>query len=214
MKGNKKLIESVIFLALTVLLLITSTFAWFTFSNQADVEDLVIPIGNFEVDVNITISKNDGDPIAVSTAEDMYTIFNNAVPNDKYEFNINIKNQSNTKVLIILRMENIESVNSTLDIRNVFYIAEGNVLANGQATKLEPNSTEEEIVHGQVLNLYRLNNLTDHNNSITLYKDYPLEIDEEVNFTFTIFYDHTTEHIGYQNGMFRIKRFYIYFNTK
>ncbi|HEY8445132.1 MAG TPA: hypothetical protein VIK94_03265 [Bacilli bacterium] len=212
MKGNKKLFESIIFLCLTILLLITSTFAWFTFNQYADTNDIVVPVGNYNVNIEIEIKKNDDDFLLIKSLENMQNILNNAVPNDIYQFKIKLQNKSNTRIYSILKMEEIKSMNCELDIRDVFYIVDGEVIVNGEVQKLEPKSNDEVTIVNQKVNLYRFNNLIDSYNDITLINNIPLEINEEATIEFKIKYDEETSHIGYQNGIFQIKGFFIYFN--
>lgn len=208
MSKQSNLIIAFVFLAITILLLITSTFAWITVNKNVDVNRAIVSTGSFNVDINIELSKNNNQSKIVNSTSDIYFILNNSIPGDEYGFTIRLNNKSNKQINVTLLMQDIISENTadSYDMRDVFYIVEGKVDVNGYSYYLKPNNNNDTD-----FNLFRISNLI-INDSICLANDLIMEIDSNININFIIKYDEQTTDIGYNDGVFNIDGFYAYFN--
>ena len=215
MKTSKKLFESLIFLFFTVLLLITTTIAWFTSNNQPDVDDFVVPVGNYDVDIKLEVKKNDGEYITVLNGNELDMMIENAVPNEKFSFRLTMINQGTLNLRSLIRMVNIQSENDPeeYDIRNVLCLNYGEVFIDGNEITLTPNSTEPVVLFDQTLSLYRLNNYLDNSNSIFLATDVALNVGQTRIIEFVFCYDQNTSDINYGLAQLLIESITIYFNT-
>lgn len=215
MKKVNKLFESFLFLIMTLILLIVSTVAWFVSFNTPEVNDFIIATGDFNVDVSLAVRKNyEGDFIIVNTNEDIMFLFDNAIPNDMYEFLITISNNGGANLTFSSIIKNISHENEPIeyDVRNVIVFLDGIIMIDDLEIQLQPNSTETEVIFGQELMLYRINNILDANNSIPIASDIYLPAYDEVTLSFILLYDFNTSEKGYQSGKILIESIIVYFN--
>lgn len=217
MKKRFKIIESLIALIFASLLLASTIFAWISLRPEAELQEFVVNAGEYKLSLILELRKrNDwetGEFQECRTKAEIEAFFQNAVPNDSFDFRLRITNLSSFPILANIRMNNIESinVNEGFDMRNVFYLDDGCVYLNGEANFLDIHSEEEAIIHDQLLNLYRLNNLLKANN-LPLLEAVFLDLEETITVEFTLTYDHTTSHMLYQEGILNIDAIVILYD--
>lgn len=210
MKRNFKIIESVLALVCAILLLASTIFAWISLRPTAEIEEFVVNAGEYRLGIVLELRKRNaweiGEYSEYVTKEDIEALFQNAVPNDSFDFLLRITNLSSFPIEMDVSFQKILSLNvpEGFDMRDVFYIDEGIVYLNGEARVLEPTSTEPASAHGQELSLYRLSNLLDGGGGIALLEGVSLDLEETATVKFTLTYDQTTSHPSYQEGVINI----------
>lgn len=211
---KRKLIESFLLLGITILLMISATFAWLSMDTDSEVNEVLIPVGAVDVDIDLYISYNGGEYKKIVTEDDMKDMFTNVIPGDIFGFKLELVNHSSSAVSTRVRMADIISTNENeeYDIRDIFYLLNGVINIDGIDTTLPVNNEEDVVIHDQEVSKYRLNNLIDSSNSIYLLEDEELAYNASKNITFTLVYDHQTEDINYQLGQIKISAIIIYFN--
>ena len=84
----------------------------------------------------------------MQTKEQIEALFQNAVPNNSFDFRLTVTNLSDFPIHANIFIRNIESSNNNedFDMRNVFYLDEGLIYLNGEPYPLDLNSQEEVII--------------------------------------------------------------------
>jgi len=207
---KKTIFGSLLSLALTVLLLATTVYAWFTLQSHASIESFVIDVHEMTSSITLEVSKNGEDFVELITQEDFNAIFADALPSNTFLFKLTIENQSTRSTTIKVVLHNIENdnVNVEFDMRDVFFLDKGIISLDGD--DLDPLEIENEDPNPE-FDDYCLNNLL-LDGDIILIDDYSFEIDQDVVIMFTIIYDENTSAIEYQAGKLHISAIYIYNN--
>jgi hypothetical protein len=183
MKKNKKIIESLLFLFFTIILLLTSTFAWLSVNTSPKNEEFVIPLGKKEVSIVLRVKKNNEALKDIITEEDMGSMFDNTLPGDEYRFQLTIGNLSSSDIYTNIYILNIRSVNSNegFNMLDVFYIGENKII-----------------------------DLIDENNSLYIENDLLLPLNEQRTIEFIISYNSNTSAIEYQKGSISVQSIVVY----
>lgn len=197
MKKSFKIFQSLLPLICAILLLASTIFAWISLKPEAELEEFVVNAGEYKLALTLELRKRNeyetGDFQEYQTKEQIEALFQNAVPNDSFDFRLTVTNLSDFPILANIFIRNIESSNNNedFDMRNVFYLDEGLIYLNGEPYPLDLNSQEEVIIQDQKVSLYRLNNLLKANN-IPLLEAVSLALEETIILEFTLTYDKTT----------------------
>lgn len=218
MKKNKKIIESFLFLLFSLLLLLTSTLAWFSVNTGADVDEIINQVGSYSLDTNLQVKKNDADWITITTDEQLEILLSNTVPNDHYYFRLTIDNTGTKSVVGGVQLSDIVSIPETegLDMRDVFYLVDGACYVDETMQQVTPLNSEvitlyEGTLYEQELSNYRFSNII-NNGIISLATGITVGVGESVLVSFQIAYDSDTSNVGYQNGIFQINTIQLYFS--
>ncbi|MDY0063694.1 MAG: hypothetical protein RBS25_01240 [Bacilli bacterium] len=219
MKKNKKIIESFLFLLFSLLLLLTSTLAWFSINTGGvDVDDLINQVGSYSVDTNLQVKKNDGDWVIITTDQQLEILLSNTVPADAFYFRLTISNTGTESVVGGVQLSDITSLSEEegFDMRDVFYLVDGACYVDEALQEVTPNSSDvitlyEGTIYEQELSLYRFSNITS-SGIITLATGITVGVGESVLVSFQIAYDSDTSNEGYQNGIFQINTIQLYFS--
>ena len=193
MEKEKKLFQSLLLLFIAMLLLITTSLAWFTFNTGSNVNPLVNQVGKYKIDITVKIKRNNEDYQEVKTAEEMYEVFNNAVPSDKFLFLLDFKN-GGTDVYIDVVLNNIKNIpfkEAKINMLDVFLV--------------------ERQINDELIS-EKLSNIVDSNNSWLISDDVFIKSNESHEIRFSLIYDENTADIKYQNGMIEINSIIVYFN--
>lgn len=187
MVRGKKLFQSILLLLFSILLLITTTLAWFSFGVNSEVDSLITSVGKYQIDISIEVSHNHQGYQLVKTEAEMAQLFNNTVPGDIYDFRLNFTNSGSNNVIIDVAFDSIENIpyNDDVNMLEVFFI----------------NNT-------------RLSELVDKGNSLLLCQNFFIKKDETKSVTFRLKYDENTSDIKYQKGKIKIKSIMVYINSE
>lgn len=191
---EKKLVQYFFLLFLSMLLLITTTFAWFAFNNGAAVNPLVNQVGEYKVDITVKIKRNnDLDYQEVTTYEEMATVFSNAIPGDKFDFLLTFKN-GGTGLYIDVTFNNIVNIpyqDANINMLDVFLVS-------------------RQI--GEEIKIDKLSNLVDDSNTWLVSDDIFIESNNSHEIGFSLIYDENTFDVAYQNGQILINSIIVYIN--
>lgn len=215
MKRNFKIIESLLALTCACLLLASTIFAWISLRPEAEIQEFVVNAGEYKLGIVLELRKRNewetGEFQTYQTKAEIAALFQNAVPNDNFDFRLKITNLSSFQIETDVILLNVTSENASdgSDMRNVFYIDEGKVNLNGSPRTLNVKSSEPEYAHEQELNLYRLNNLLNEEGGINLLQDVFLDLEATITVEFTLTYDKNTSHSSYQEGVLNIDAIFI-----
>lgn len=206
---NKSLIQSLFILSLTILLLITSTFAWMTYDSNAKSEPVIMKSGKLDVDVLFEVNKNNGDFKEINNQSHMEEIFTNSLPNDRYTFRLTITNKSTSNIKLDLLMTGVgsENGNPDYDLLDVYMMLDGNI-------KIIRNYEEAKYINFERIDEnrdYYISNLI-VNNDINIIKNLDLDYEGKNIIEFTITFDKNTTDIQYHGRVF-IDRINIYMKT-
>ncbi len=209
-----KLIVSAISTLLSLSVFLTAVFAWFSLADETNMKPIAVSTGDYQALLTLEASRNDGPLIQIDSGEAMATLLANAVPTEGFFFKFTVKNDSNSPVIADVIMKNVQSMNVPLpiDMRDVFVIDQGMVTVDGTDHVLSVNSTSPVVVEGHTLQLYRLSNLINSDQSIVLAEDIALEGEEETVISFRLIYDGETSSPSYRYGRLYIQSLQAVFN--
>lgn len=198
---NKKLF-AITFLILTLILLGSSIYAWFTVGMQDNVEFIEINVSSKQVESHLYIKKNEEPEVHVMTQEDIQAIFNGSLPGDAYRFRLSLANHSSSERLLSITLTNIISVADlgfeSADLKDAFLIQSAKVSVGTEDVILTPNSTDIQTgVDGQILDINRLNNFL-VSNEIKLLNGALLPASATTDVIFTIVFDENIEKSPYR----------------
>lgn len=225
MKNNAKITIS--FFILSLVTLISTVFAWVALSKRSNIGGIGGNISDFTDLVVFHVKRSDDDVWhKIETKKDMEDVFWTTKPGMFYTFKINIENKSQRSFEVFSSLNGITTTysedNGDFDLRNVFYIKDGVVNITKKVvniTKKDHNitgpplattSNEPSTVHGQSLNKFRLNNLIDSRNNITLFTPIEMNPTDILEITFTLVYDGATKDTRYQDNQLNIEGIFIY----
>lgn len=204
--NHKSMGVTVVMFILSLLVFSASSFAWFALTDSSRVNEFVVPVNNYEAEIIFQVSKNGGTHTTITTEAEMTAFLNNSMPGDIFDFIVTIENLSTSSVVASIYFNDITSTNpnSGYDMRHVFYIVDGVVSVNASANNLPLNSTTPLIYEGQTFSNYRLSNLIDVSNDITIITDVNIPISQIVFIEFSIQFDPNTSKSEYQAGILSI----------
>lgn len=198
---NKKLF-AITFLILTLILLGSSIYAWFTVGIQDNVDFIEINVSSKHVETHLYIKKNDEPEVPVLTQEDIQTIFSGSLPGDKYRFRLSLNNRSSNERTLNINLTNIISLPDlgfeSADLKDAFLIQSAKVSIGNVDVILTPNSTDISTgVDGQILDVNRINNFI-VSNEIKLVDNKLLPADATTDVIFTISFDENITSSAYR----------------
>ncbi len=204
--NHKSMSVTVIMFILSLLVFSASSFAWFALSDSSRVNEFVVPVNNYEAEIIFQVSKNGGTYTTITTEAEMTAFLNNAMPGDLFDFIVTIENLSTSSVVASIYFNDVTSdnPNAGYDMRNVFYIVDGVISVNASTLNLPLNSTTPLTFEGQTFSNYRLNNLIDASQDITIVTNVNIPISQIVFIEFSIQFDPNTSNQAYQAGIMRI----------
>jgi hypothetical protein len=204
--NHKSMSVTVIMFILSLLVFSASSFAWFALSDSSRVNEFVVPVNNYEAEIIFQVSKNGGTYTTITTEAEMTAFLNNAMPGDLFDFIVTIENLSTSSVVASIYFNDVTSdnPNAGYDMRNVFYIVDGGISVNASTLNLPLNSTTPLTFEGQTFSNYRLNNLIDASQDITIVTNVNIPISQIVFIEFSIQFDPNTSNQAYQAGIMRI----------
>ena len=213
--NHKSTSVSIIMFILSLLVFSASSFAWFALSDSARVNEFVVPVNEYAAKITFQVSKNGGSPQTITTEAQMTAFLNNALPGDLFSFTVTIENLSTSEVNASINFKDITSTNanSGYDMRNVFYLVNGTVTVQGSAITLPLNSTTPTTFEGQTFSNYRLSNLINGSQDMTIITGLEIPISQTVFIQFSIQFDSNTTKSEYQAGILRIASLLAIFDT-
>ncbi|MFA6626946.1 MAG: hypothetical protein WCQ80_04040 [Bacilli bacterium] len=218
MKTSKKFIEALLFFALSLMLLVASSLAWFASQSEVDVDEVVHTVGKYDVDVLLEVKTNyHPEYVEIETNEQLNTLLGNSIPNDIFEFRLTIVNQSSTDVDISLIFSDFVSEPSLegYDMLDAFYLEDGYVVIQDETyTNIDqftlPYVTDEAVeIDNKPLELYRFSNLVVLDRLYVL-TDYSLPYQATRVVLYTIQFDSQIENIAFQEALFSINTIEIF----
>ena len=235
---KKGLLQTVVLFIVSLLMLMTSIFAWFSITDRTDVGSIVGQTANLKAELSFYVKRNDSPTYTlINTIEKMHLFFKNMVPSDQVHFMITIENTGNVDLSADVLFPNVESDNPYVgfDMRDIYYLKSGayNLYENkddgedfdlivpdhvfkpyediAAAEALNPVILFLGEEHEQELSPYRMTNIT-VNNHLSVLTNYQLAVNEKITLMFTIIYDEDTSHINYTHGSFLLNKIFIYIN--
>lgn len=204
--NHKSMGVTIIMFILSLLVFSASSFAWFALTDTSRVNEFVVPVNNYEAEIIFQVRKNGGSYSTITTEEDMTAFLNNSMPGDLFDFIVTIENLSTSSVKANIYFNDVTNSNPNVgyDMRNVFYIVGGSISVNASAINLPLNSTTTLTFEGQTFSNYRLSNLIDVSNDITIITDVNIPISQTVFIEFSIKFDENTSKAEYQAGILSI----------
>lgn len=224
MKEGKK---SLIFFILSLIITVSSVFAFFNISKITDVDYIGGNVADYaNLATFYVMRKNETEFIEIKDIIDMHNVFGDTRPGEEYLFKIEFINTTVDDREIFLELKDImtnyfSTETEDYDLRDVFYILNGEVnlsfynldeelVEEKDPFILNTLSTDEVIKHNQTLNKYRLNNLLANDNRIMLTPQISVSKDLKASVTFRLIYDINTSNILYQNNQLSFNGIYIY----
>lgn len=204
MKKNKNLIYSLVFLAFTVLLLLTSTFAWMSITTNANANNIIVTSGKFDVEIILSIDKNDsGEYEVITTEEQLIDLLDLSVPGNVYEFKLEIKNKGTSSLSLDVVANGVTSENDyeEYNLFDVYQLLNGDIIVDGAISKVATLDETED---------YRLSNIVS-NDSFIIAKASNLAINGTKTILFSLYFDQETTNIKY-SGIVNIEKINIYMN--
>lgn len=200
---------------LSLLVFSASSFAWFALSNSARVNEFVVAVNEYEAEIVFQVKKNGGTFTTITTETEMTAFLNDALPGDLFEFIVTIENLSTSSVQASIYFNDIASTNPNAgyDMRNVFYLVDGEITVNASTLDIPLNSTTPLIFQGQTFSDYRLSNLMDAGNDITIVTSINVPISQTIFIEFAIQFDPNTSKQEYQAGSLSIASLLAVFDT-
>lgn len=200
---KKKYIISISMLAISVLLLITSVYAWFALSMTGNVNELIVGTSGYQADVAFYLRKDDdSDYSNINKQEQLKEIINKAVPGDEFGFKTVIENKDSKPLVLNLYVLGIKSLHvgddddDLKDMLDVLYIDEGKINievisaeVKSETEYLSVNSPDSIQKYGFELNNYRLANVINPAGRLTAATDVIIPIGGSVTVTFKLCYD-------------------------
>jgi hypothetical protein len=201
-----KIVLSIASLFLSIVIFMVSVFAWFTLTDISKVNEVDVPVGQYDAEITLEVKKNDLNFVVINNQLSMLQVFTNAVPSDTFHFRLTIENTSSLDTHVAVSIINPVSSNvidpfSKLD---VFYIDQGQILVDSVPTTLVPNNITPYIVAGQEMNLYRLSNLVNNIGNLLLVSGEQIATNESIVVEFILIYDQNTSNQVYQNAILNI----------
>lgn len=187
MRG-KQLLQSIFLLLFSILLLVVTTLAWFSYNVNPEVNLLVTSVGKYQIDIKIEVSKNNQGYQEVQTEAEMAAILDNTIPGDTYDFRLSFTNNGTSNAYIDVVFDNIINIpyqNSDANMLEVFLI---------DSTRLS------ELVNGG-------------NSWYAAHEIHILQSETET-FSFRLKYDEETSDLKYQQGKIKINSITIYVNSE
>lgn len=220
--------NAIIFFVISLIILLSSVFAWINISKLSDVGSVDSNITEYRNLIYFYVKKNDNDFIEVGTLAEINAFFENTKPGDYYEFKVEFKNTTSTKRSFMAEFKSIitafaDEDTEDYDLKDVFYIDQGKVDINfykldGQETfvsyfgdytvEILNDGTVQK--HGQTLNLYRLNNIKSLNNNLRLTPFIEVAVNQKAVITVVLVYDVNTENILYQDNTLEFSGLFVY----
>lgn len=214
--NHKSMGVTIIMFILSLLVFSASSFAWFALTDTSRVNEFVVPVNNYEAEIIFQVRKNGGSYSTITTEEDMTAFLNNSMPGDLFDFIVTIENLSTSSVKANIYFNDVTNSNPNVgyDMRNVFYIVGGSISVNASAINLPLNSTTTLTFEGQTFSNYRLSNLIDVSNDITIITDVNIPISQTVFIEFSIKFDENTSKAEYQAGILSIASLLAVFDAQ
>ena len=221
---NRQFKNSIIFLLLSIITLVSSVFAWMNLSKSSEIGGISSNIPNFTNLIDFWVKRNnDKDFIEIKTITDMHQTFGNTLPGETYTFKLKINNKTEKEISMFAAIYGFETIFTKnyedYDLRNVFYIENGLVniaiykeeqLIRTNDYTLEVNDESDITIHNQLLNKYRINNLIDETGDVSLFPTQEIKPHENLIITFKLVYDANTNENKYQENILRFKGIYVY----
>lgn len=220
--------QAIIFLVLSIVMLLSATFAWMNISKVGNVGGIDSNISDFTDLITFYVKrKGEVEFTSIETIEEMEDVFGNTKPGETYEFKVEFKNTTGSKRSFVVELKDIitkfqSELTEDFDLKDVFYIDNGKVNVsyydintNELKETLEPfiiNKLSNDIVikHEQLLNDFRLNNLASSNNNLIVSQLIDVDVNTLAVVKFVLVYDEATENILYQYNELRFSGIYIY----
>ena len=211
---KRQLIASAVTFFAAMLIMVATVFAWFTLTNVARTRDVTVPVGEYDATLQLEVSKNDGDYVIINTPASMSALFSNAVPTDRFAFRLTITSLTDTPALMRIELAALSNMSDDplIDMRNVIVLEDGRVLFDGTPSFRTPNDLTPVTVFGQTFDDFRLGNLLNHNQTVTLAEGDVLPALATRVFEFTLVYDSATSDKGYQNAMLILSAIRVFFS--
>lgn len=203
MKKNKNLIYSLVFLAFTVLLLLTSTFAWMSIATNANANNIIVTSGKFDVEITLSINKNNSGYVVITTDEQLVDLLDLSVPGNSYDFKLEIENKGTSSLSLDVVANGVTSENDyeEYNLFDVYQLLNGDIIVDGVSSKVATLDESDD---------YRLSNIV-NNDSFIIAKSSSLAINGTKTILFSLYFDHETTNIRY-SGIVNIEKINIYMN--
>lgn len=213
--NHKSTSVTLVMFILSLLVFSASSFAWFALSDSARVNEFVVPVNEYDAEIVFQVKKNGGTFTTITTEAEMTAFLNDALPGDLFEFIVTIENLSTSSVQASIYFNDIASTNPNAgyDMRNVFYLVDGEITVNASTLDIPLNSTTPLIFQGQTFSDYRLSNLMDAGNDITIVTSINVPISQTIFIEFAIQFDPNTSKQEYQAGSLSIASLLAIFDT-
>lgn len=203
MKKNKNLIYSLVFLAFTVLLLLTSTFAWMSIATNANANNIIVTSGKFDVEITLSINKNNSGYVVITTDEQLVDLLDLSVPGNSYDFKLEIENKGTSSLSLDVVANGVTSENNyeEYNLFDVYQLLNGDIIVDGVSSKVATLDESDD---------YRLSNIV-NNDSFIIAKSSSLAINGTKTILFSLYFDYETTNIRY-SGIVNIEKINIYMN--
>lgn len=203
MKKNKNLIYSLVFLAFTVLLLLTSTFAWMSIATNANANNIIVTSGKFDVEITLSINKNNSGYVVITTDEQLVDLLDLSVPGNSYDFKLEIENKGTSSLSLDVVANGVISENDyeEYNLFDVYQLLNGDIIVDGVSSKVATLDESDD---------YRLSNIV-NNDSFIIAKSSNLAINGTKTILFSLYFDQETTNIKY-SGIVNIEKINIYMN--
>lgn len=211
---KRQLIASAVTFFAAMLIMVATVFAWFTLTNVARTRDVTVPVGEYDAELLLEVSKNEGDFVIIDSPTSMSALFSNAVPTDQFAFRLTITSLTDTPALMRIELAALSNVSDDplIDMRNVIVLENGEVSLNGTASFITPNDLTPVTLFDQTLADFRLANLLNHNQTVTLAEGEVLPALTTRVLEFTLVYDANTSEKGYQEAQLLISAIRVFFS--
>lgn len=221
----KKVIVSLISFLSSIMLLTAVVFAWFTITNENNIQEVSNNVVDSQVDLDIEYGINGGDYVAFNNPADLNSYLHSLLPGDQIDIRVVVQNfaaptDPNLDIDITLMNIRASETGSLYDLTDFFYIDSGTIHLNWYASSIEfynenPYLTENIMLdqinsniityQGVDLNPYRFSNVFDYqmdgenmiiDNNVNILNATPLPSGQLITIEFSIGFDAYTPDQG------------------
>lgn len=201
----RKRIYSLIFLILTVILLGSTVYAWFSLGSKTTVDFIEMNVGTDQVETYLYIKKNNEEEVRIISQDDILNVLNLGVPGDEYQFRLRVVNHRSKTTKVNLTLNNITTRShlgyEEADIRDVYVIVDAKVYYGANFVTLSPNTTTPAVgLDSQELSVNRINNFI-NTNYIVLLNQVEIPVSTTTDVTFIIKFDENITNNKYRGQL-------------
>ncbi len=240
----KEIIKSTLILLITIAIFSTAVFAWFSLSNDSDIQEVSANVVKREINLDIEYGINGGGYNSFDEPATLNAYLSSMLPGDSLDIRVIVENSNDIgdpDMQIEIILDNIRASETDIeyDLTDFFFIENGIITLTWYATNqdfIDNNSFDVDSIAldiidatpieylGYNLEPYRINNLFDYymngediivNNDISIYESY-IASQNVVTIEFSITLDPYTPDYGtgFQNGELLIDGLYTLVNEE